>query len=506
MKYKDLIEQYRSDPCDDNADVVKSWLEKRHKSTHSVREALFTLIEQKPELSTFEWVECWLESRDWFPLQSLVHIQSAAWHERLIHYASVHPQNPHIASLWKEFLFGCKYESLVGAASDWLVKFGYGDDAIIVAELLLPMTDDPALQQKAVALIQASPTEFNVPSLIKHIGDAETIKLAREILSATASDTGMLIAAALLEFDSAKNWFVVQEWIRSRWNEKCMQFALGYLMDVAPILVAPLALQWVEEHPRAKNVSGIFATGFSLKPSPELFELHWKWLETRTDKKYSPELLSVLFNHWNRFKTPPGALKFADEWLKDNEANPYYVSILIGVIGEEATEFRIEMACRWLASREDKTKGHMLMNLRRRSPSSFTDEALDWAYRNPSETESQVIKYEYFRDTQNDRGVTVEEVEEFVSVYLFPKERLCGKIQAKDKDAIAWAKALLKAPQIEGKHSESARCRHAPLLAALYQAEPTDTEVLAEIERWFDSSEYVCEEHLKQMCEAVGES
>ncbi|MFN8555496.1 MAG: hypothetical protein U0103_28860 [Candidatus Obscuribacterales bacterium] len=504
MKYQELIAQVRADPCGSNFAAMQRWLDKRQKDSTSVYEVLFAFIQMKPEAETFQWLECWLESREWFSLDSLVHIRNVNCHEWLINYGAAHPRNPHIVSLWKNLLISFKYESLIEAASDWLVDFGSGKDSVLIAELLLPMTKAAAVQQKSVELLREFPSEFTVSTLIKHIGDEESIQLGLEIMNATSTETGVFAAAALLENDDLKNWAAVQQWLLDRWHEKYIPFALGYLMDVSPLVVAPLALKWIDEHPNSKKVSRIFSTGVTLKPSPELFDLIWRWLEPRASKRYCPEILTVLFSHWGRFKTPAGALVFADAWLERNEGHGLYENILLGAIGEGSTEFRIELARRWLASRSDALKGHMLMNLRRRAPEYFTDEALDWAYRNPDEIESQVIKYEYFRDTKNERGVTVEEIEEFVDSNVFSKEHLCEKVRLKDEMAIAWAKALLKTPRIELKFSESTKCRNAPILVALYEALPTDTDVLAEVDRWFKSDESVCNEHLEMMRKAVG--
>lgn len=317
-------------------------------------------------------------------------------------------------------------------------------------------------------------------------------------MSTAEEVTGTFLAVTLLKKDTA-SWPAIERWLKTRWNGKRIQFALEMLVEEAPDIVAPLAMKWIDEHPRAKDTSRIFRTAFTLKPSPELYETLWSWLETRTDKKYCPEILSVLFNHWGKFKAPVEATQFATTWLANNENHPLYATILLNVIGEESTDSLVKRAQKWLEMTEDVDKGFMLMNLRRKSPNYFTDEALDWAYRHAETIDAQVIKYEYFRDTKNKRQVTVEEIDQFVSEHLFSDERLCALIEVKDEDAIKWAKALVQAPRVEFKFARSGRCRKVPLLAALHRTLPHDSEVEVAIKEWFDSDEDVCANHMEEM-------
>jgi hypothetical protein len=141
----------------------------------------------------------------------------------------------------------------------------------------------------------------------------------------------------------------------------------------------------------------------------------------------------------------------------------------------------------------------MLMNLRRRAPHYFTDEAIAWADRYPGRIESGVIKYEILKGAGQPQEDLIQQVKESVSDNPLWTPMMCALIRAKDIESVRAAKDLLTSRIVELRHSESVRCQQAPILAALLAAVPEDEYVIEFAEAWLASDDSVCEEHLNSV-------
>jgi hypothetical protein len=503
VNHREIVDLLETNPSDPSVELAKKWLSMRQKSTSAAREVVAALVKGRHDSETLEWLGLWLEGKDWDVLLTISHIMNVDVHDWLIQFVSEHPNHRQAGELWANLLMTYKYKTLIRAATQWFTAHTVTNEAVRVADQLLPLTKDKYVHEQAIVLLRQFKDEYLAARLIECAGDDATIELGCHIMNSIEPSRGEIIARSLLENNPKNNWSIVECWLREHWHDKNIGYFLQDLACVAPLTVAPLAFKWIEENPRSPDISRIFSTAFALARSQELVEVLWGWMRTQLSERYAPDMIAQLFQHFGELTTPPEAVVAADNWLSQSQnlEHAKYSSILLGVLGIENTPTRVESARQWLATQPKSARGNMLMNLRRRAPQYFTNEAIAWADQYPSRVESGVIKYEILQDTAQPQQGMIQQVKASLSDNPLWTPMMCALIRAGDVESIRKAKDLLPRRMVELRHSEPVRCQQAPILVALLAAVPEDKFVIKFAEDWLASEDSVCEEHLNQVSE-----
>jgi hypothetical protein len=508
MKYQDIVGLLQADPSDRNVAIARAWLTKRKQSGNATREVGKALLQVRHDQETLNWLSLWLKDREWdIPRWAVQSLQTVEIHDWLIQLAGENPTNSEASLLWSDLLSSYRDEALVEAASHWLITYGTGRDAIWVATNLLPLATNSEVCDKAKQLAEQFPdSEFLITRLIEHVGDERSIDLGLRLMDVVEPHIGSIIAASLLKSDGAKQWPAVEQWFQRNWNHKDADRFFQQVLHVAPLTVAPLAFDWLDERPKFRYASRLFSIAFVLAPSQDLIDLTWSWLRNRLSYRDAPGLLALLLGRRGTLKTPVEAVIIADTWLIDNLNHECSFTILLGAIENGATALRLELARKWLVDHSDSERGLMLLNLMRRIDNAeFVEQVHSWSERHPSRTESHAIVLEAFkRDPANlmpqVKKLLREQNVRFQQLFILELAR------AGDAESIQLTRDKLGKRSLERMHGESRKCRTAPILTALLFGVPRDPDILEHARLWLESDGKVCEEHLEQVRSAYEEA
>ncbi|MBS1954370.1 MAG: hypothetical protein JST89_09290 [Cyanobacteria bacterium SZAS-4] len=409
MGYVELAYDLRTEPTDGNVKSAQNWLSKQKKSGESVYTVLTALIEARPDAKTLEWFESWLPGRD-LDLHQLFFVKSAAVHDWLIDFLRQHNDDEKLGKLWHQLMFdftlppsSLSYwpkllmsddQPLIEGSSEWLIAHGNGEeDSVFVARCLAKLTKRSDVQMKIMEILRASNDSDLAATILEHTTNDAAIEIGIEMLNAVSHRHGSNIATQLLKTDPQRYWPKVEPFLRRHWVDKdVFPYTLGKMMHQAPLVVAPLAFEWIDDYPKSKMIASIV----TLAQTQESVDLIWAGLQPRTTKPFAPEILEILLLHYRGLSMPKEATEFADDWLHRNQNHKRFFNILAGVLRAGATDVRLQLARNWLDKLTDEEeRGCSLMVLRRRAPKNFNDEALAWASKHPNILQSIAIINEY---------------------------------------------------------------------------------------------------------------
>ncbi len=409
MGYVELNYDLRMNPSDANVKVAKTWLSMQKKSAPPVYTVLSTLIEARPDAETLEWFESWLQGRD-FDLHILFFSDTAAAHDWLINFLRKHNDDPSLGKLWHQLIFDFTLapknysiyptlrmsdeQLLIDGASEWLIANGNAEeeDSIFIARCLTELTNRPDVQEKSLELLKQSNDSFLASHIIEQTGNGDAIEIGYQIMNSVAHHHGAGIAAALMKIDPPKHWSKVEPFLRRHWGDTDrFPHTLGVLMSRAPQVVAPLAFEWIDDHPKSKEISRII----TLNQTQQCVDAIWAGLKTRTTASFAPEILEILLMHYRALSIPKEATDFGDAWTYTNQKHKRFFDILCGLLRADATDGRLKIARDFLDKLPEEDRGISLMTLRRRAPKHFNLEALDWAKKHPHIVQSGFIINEH---------------------------------------------------------------------------------------------------------------
>ncbi|MBI2809913.1 MAG: hypothetical protein HYX67_03665 [Candidatus Melainabacteria bacterium] len=408
MGYVELSYDLRMNPSDANVKVAKTWLSKQKKSTQSIYSVLTTLIEARPDAETLEWFENWLQGRD-IDLHLLFFSYTEAAHDWLINFLRKHNDDPGLGKLWHQLIFDLTLapenhsiyptlrmsdaQLLIDGASDWLIAHGNGeDDSIFIARCLTELTNRSDVQEKSLEVLRQCNDSLLASYIIEQTGSDDAIEIGYQIMNSVAHHHAVSTAAALMKTDPQKHWSKVESFLRRHWDDTAsFPYTLGKLMSRAPQVVAPLAFEWIDDHPKSREISRII----TLNQTQQCVDVIWAGLQTRTTAAFAPEILEILLVHYRALSIPKEATDFGDAWTYTNQKHKRFFDILCGLLRADATDGRLKLARDFLDKLPEEDRGMSLVMLRRRAPKHFNLEALDWAKKHPHIGQSALIIREH---------------------------------------------------------------------------------------------------------------
>lgn len=408
MGYIEISCDLSMDPSDANVKTAKDWLSKQKKCSQPVYSVLTTLIDARPDEETMKWFESWMQGRD-LDFHNLFFAHSTAAHDWLLRLLRNHNNGPNREKIWYQLLFDAtcaptgyseypvmrmsNQQLLIDGASEWFIAHASAEDhSKFIARCLTELTTNSDVHKKAFEILKQSKDPLLASNILKHNKNDDAIEIAYQIMNSVDLHHGSSIASALMKADPRKHWSKVEPFLqRHQYDNDRFPHVLSTLISCAPQIVAPLAFEWIDEHPKSKKISTIV----SCDKTQEVLDAIWAGLQTRTTADFAPEILEVLLLHFRALSIPKDATDFGDAWAQKNQKHKRFFDILSGLLRAEATETRLKLARDFLDNLAEEDRGASLMVLRRRAPKHFNNEALAWAKKHPHSITSNLIVNEH---------------------------------------------------------------------------------------------------------------